>query len=176
MSYVWELDVTELANLILTILVNNPLLIERIDRHSVLSIGTSFLHDLDLFIPGGSVFIKTNWHCPKDAIWITVGQTLRVNDLTDVYQLLKASTICKEDLKQVEQSNFNHLVFKRWKEIHPGTEFRCFVRDRNLIAVSPRDWPQYHEHFKTQKQDIIKDIVSIFKEKIKDRFPIDNCK
>lgn len=127
-------------------------------------------------IPGGSAFIKTNWHSPKDSIWITAGQTLRVNDLTDVYQLLKASTICKEDLKEVEQEDFYHLVIKKWKDIHPGTEFRCFVKNRNLIAISPRDWPAYHEHFKTQRQDIIKDIVSLFKEKIKDRFPIDNCK
>jgi hypothetical protein len=120
--------------------------------------------------------MKTNWHSPKDAVWITAGQTLRVKDLCDVYQLLKASSICKEDLNQVSENNFCHIIFKKWKEIHPGTEFRCFVRNRNLVGISPRDWPQYHEHFKTQKRDIIKDIVSLFKEKIKDKFPIDNCK
>lgn len=124
---------------------------------------------------GGSAFLKTNWHCPKDSIWITACQSLRIHDLTDIYQLLKASSICKEDLSQLEQKDSNFLVFKKWKDIHPGTEFRCFVKNRNLIAISPRDWPQFHEHFKTQKQDIIKDIVSIFKEKIKDKFPIDNC-
>jgi D123 len=96
--------------------------------------------------------------------------------LTDVYQLLKASSICKEDLSQIDQEGFYQLVMKKWKEIHPGTEFRCFVKDRNLIAISPRDWPQFHEHFKSQKQDIIKDIVSLFKEKIKEKFPIENCK
>jgi len=120
--------------------------------------------------------VKTTWHCPRDSIWITAGQTLRANDLTDVYQLLKASTICREDLNQIIQEKFHHLVLKKWMDIHPGTEFRCFVRNRNLIAVSPRDWPQFHEHFKTQKQDIMKDIVSLFKEKIKDKFPIDDCK
>lgn len=128
------------------------------------------------FIIGGSAFIKTNWHAPRDSIWITAGQTLCVRDLSDVYQLLKASSICKEDLNQVSQDNFCHIIFKKWKEIHPGTEFRCFVRNRNLIAISPRDWPQYHEHIKIQRRDIIKDIVSLFKEKIKDKFPIDNCK
>lgn len=122
------------------------------------------------------MFIKTNWHSPKDSVWITAGQTLRVQDLSDVYQLLKASSIVKEDLSIVNQPNFNHIIFQKWKDIHPGTEFRCFVRNRNLVGISPRDWPQYHEHFKTQKRDIIKDIVSLFKEKIKDRFPIDSCK
>ncbi|CAO1300908.1 unnamed protein product [Diamesa serratosioi] len=121
---------------------------------------------------GGSVFVKMNWHCPKDSIWITAGQTLRALDLTDVYQLLKASSICKEDLDRIQEENFYCLVLKKWRDIHPGTEFRCFVKDRNIIAISPRDWPQYHEHFSTQKQDIIKDIVSLFKEKIKTRFPV----
>lgn len=97
-------------------------------------------------------------------------------DLTDVYQLLKASSICKEDLSRVDQEGIYHLVIKKWKDIHPGTEFRCFVKNRNLIAISPRDWPQYHEHFKTQKQDIIKDIVSLFKEKIKEKFATESCK
>jgi hypothetical protein len=124
---------------------------------------------------GGSAFLKTNWHCPKDGIWITACQSLKVRDLTDIYQLLKASSICKEDLTQIDQKDSNFLIFRKWKDVHPGTEFRCFVKNRNLIAISPRDWPEYHEHFKTQKQDIIKDIVSIFKEKIKDKFPIDNC-
>ncbi|KAG5675293.1 hypothetical protein PVAND_005205 [Polypedilum vanderplanki] len=123
---------------------------------------------------GGSAFIKTNWHSPKDAFWITAGQTLKARDLSDVYQLLKASSICKEDLNIVNVENFHQIVFKKWKEIHPGTEFRCFVRNKNLIAISPRDWPQYHEHFKTQKNDIIKDIVSLFKEKIKNNFSIDS--
>jgi D123 len=90
-----------------------------------------------------------------------------------VYQLLKASSILKEDFSQ---GNNHYLIFKKWKEVHPGSEFRCFVRNRNLIAISPRDWPQYHEHFKTQKRDIIKDIVSLFKEKIKEKFSIENCK
>lgn len=127
------------------------------------------------YLSGGSAFIKTNWHCPRDSIWITAGQTLRVRDLADTYQLLKASSTCKDDLNEIDDDGFAHLILKKWKEVHPGTEFRCFVRQRNLIAISPRDWPQYHEHFKTQKRDIIKDIVSLFREKIKDKFPTEDC-
>ena len=84
---------------------------------------------------GGSVFVKMNWHCPKDSIWITAGQTLRALDLTDVYQLLKASSICKEDLDRIQEENFYCLVLKKWRDIHPGTEFRCFVKDRNIIGA-----------------------------------------
>lgn len=96
---------------------------------------------------GGSAYLKTNWHSPKDAFWITAGQTMKVKDITDVYQLLKASSICKEDLIHLnvpigdgyEGSSTTldrdiYLVLKKWREIHPGTEFRCFVRNKNLIG------------------------------------------
>lgn len=82
---------------------------------------------------GGSAFIKSNWHCALDAKWITAGQTLKVKDLVDIYQLLKASDKIKEDLNQPDVAEYC-LVFKKWIEIHPGTEFRCFVKNHNLIG------------------------------------------
>lgn len=125
-------------------------------------------------------------------------------DITDIYQLLKASSISKEDLachnlpifdlqpmdgacsstdtdnsdSSIDQAtNCNqYLVFKKWHDIHPGTEFRCFVQNKKLIGISPRDWPQYHEYICTQRVNIVNDIVSIFKEHIKPKFPLYDCK
>lgn len=125
-------------------------------------------------------------------------------DITDIYQLLKASGICKEDLGchnlpvfdleplaeacsstdtdssdssiNASKENNQFLIFKKWHDIHPGTEFRCFVRNKKLIAISPRDWPQYHEYICTQRVNIVNDIVSIFKEHIKPKFPLYDCK
>lgn len=97
---------------------------------------------------GGSAYLKTNWHSPKDAFWITAGQTMKVKDITDVYQLLKASSICKEDLihlnvpiddghgSSATPDRDMFLVLKKWREIHPGTEFRCFVRNKDLIGTT----------------------------------------
>lgn len=76
---------------------------------------------------------------------------MKVKDITDVYQLLKASSICKDDLLQmnipiddghdgssttaaINSDRDIYLVLKKWREIHPGTEFRCFVRNKNLIG------------------------------------------
>lgn len=94
----------------------------------------------------GSIFLKTNWHCPKDAFWITAGQTLQCKDITDVYQLLKASMICRSDIEfhglslQI-QNDVNHLydtnqylIMKKYININPCTEFRCFVRNHQLIG------------------------------------------
>lgn len=151
--------------------------------------------------------MKTNWRSPKDAYWITAGQTMCCKDIQDIYQILKASNICREDLRcfdlPVYQLNADahtpeemlvapqadrseaidvdnqptsmYLVLKRWHEIHPGTEFRCFVRKRDLIGISPRDWPEYHEHMAAQRVDIVKDIVSFYKEHILSRFPLFDC-
>ncbi|KAJ6637584.1 Cell division cycle protein 123 like [Pseudolycoriella hygida] len=136
---------------------------------------------------GGSAFLKTNWRSPKDSCWITAGQTMKVKDINDVYQLLKASSLCQEDLTQLNASvddgregssstlyRDSFLVFKKWREIHPGTEFRCFVRNKNLIGISPRDWPQYHAHILTQNKDIVNDIKSMFKEHIKTKFSLND--
>lgn len=118
-------------------------------------------------------------------------------DITDVYQLLKASGICKEDLmchnlpifvaNDVNGSEANedgsqtnainqYLVFKKWHDIHPGTEFRCFVRNKRIVGISPRDWPQYHEYICSQKINIINDIVTMFREQVKPKFPLFDCK
>ncbi|XP_055380916.1 cell division cycle protein 123 homolog [Condylostylus longicornis] len=129
----------------------------------------------------GSVFLKTNWHCPKDAFWITAGQTLKVKDIIDAYQLIKASSIIKRDLNFWYLDNQNnqstrdfYLILRKWMDIHPGTEFRCFVRNNKLIAISPRDWPQFHKHIIQQKHEIVNDILSLFKEKIQYQFPLDD--
>lgn len=106
-------------------------------------------------------------------------------DITDVYQLLKASGICKEDfgsydILDVDNTKNNdykqYLIFKKWHDIHPGTEFRCFVRNKCIIGISPRDWPQYHEYVCAQKLNIVNDIVTLFKEHIKPKFPLYDCK
>uniref|UniRef100_A0A182NU75 Uncharacterized protein n=1 Tax=Anopheles dirus TaxID=7168 RepID=A0A182NU75_9DIPT len=124
---------------------------------------------------GGNAFLKSDWHCPKDAQWITLGQSLCVRDITDIYQLLKASSFCKEDFREratTANGSGYHVVLKKWHDIHPGSEFRCFVRNRSLLAISPRHWPSYHEHIARERTDIVNDIVSLFKEKIKDTFPL----
>lgn len=133
---------------------------------------------------GGSVFVKTNWHSPKDAFWITAGQTLCCKDISDVYQLIKASSICKKDISWSQtnqeidtniESSQQYLIFKKWHDIHPGTEFRCFVRKKRLICISPRDWPHFHEYICSERTNIVADIISTFMKHIKAKFHLDDC-
>ncbi|KAK9503502.1 hypothetical protein O3M35_010047 [Rhynocoris fuscipes] len=90
---------------------------------------------------GGSVFIKLNWSAPTDAAWIATNNCLKCCNLQDIYLLLKSSDKIANDLDATAVSlpNKFYIVMKKWEDIHPGSEFRCFVSDRELIAITQRD-------------------------------------
>ncbi|XP_018339835.1 PREDICTED: cell division cycle protein 123 homolog [Trachymyrmex septentrionalis] len=127
-----------------------------------------------------TVFIKTNWSTPADAMWLAPTKTLKCNTLEEIYLLLKSSDRIAKDLNIVKSSKgFKKplpfcLVLKQWRNINPCTEFRCFVKDNELIAISQRDISQYHSSNEPEKYDIQTDIKSLFFERIKDRFPLRN--
>ena len=98
---------------------------------------------------GGSVFPKLNWSSPKDASWIALSGTLKCTNAADIFLLLKSSDFVMHDLSQA----FEHcyvgegtledlpkrperfqLVLRKWYELSPSMEFRCFVRDGRLIG------------------------------------------
>lgn len=93
------------------------------------------------------------------------------------------------------------LVLKRWRDIDPSQEFRCFVINKELvgkfaiklhklldssrtnhlilsifIGICQRDVSQYYKYIENEKYDIQRDIKSLFLEKIKDKFYLDDCK
>lgn len=43
-------------------------------------------------------------------------------------------------------------------------------------AISQRDISQYHSYNESEKYNIQTDIKSLFMERIKERFPLNNCK
>jgi hypothetical protein len=96
---------------------------------------------------GGSVIPKLNWSAPKDATWVNEG-TLKCKTPGDVYLLLKSSDFCMHDLQQYtallkqQQSHDENrpinkppqleLVLRKWCNLYPSMEFRCFVRNHTL--------------------------------------------
>ncbi|KAK7789802.1 hypothetical protein R5R35_012985 [Gryllus longicercus] len=129
---------------------------------------------------GGEVFVKTNWHAPKDATWITTGRTLKCTSLEDIYLLLKSSDLISKDIcHEFKTDNGDNdekhvVVIKRWMDLHPGSEFRCFVKDHKLIAISQRDCSSYYAHINARKYDIMKDIIKFFHSKVQRKFPVVN--
>lgn len=45
-----------------------------------------------------------------------------------------------------------------------------------IIAISQRDYKVYYGHLAQRKYQIMAEITTFFKEKIKGKFPIPNCK
>ncbi|EFN77361.1 cell division cycle protein 123 homolog isoform X1 [Harpegnathos saltator] len=127
-----------------------------------------------------AIFIKSNWSSPMDAMWIVPTRTLKCKTLEEVYLLLKSSDRIAKDLNTARtlQDHKNplsfYLVLKQWQDIDPCTEFRCFVVDNELIAISQRDISQYHKSYESEKYSIQTDIESFFLERIKGRFPLRN--
>ncbi|XP_015599767.1 cell division cycle protein 123 homolog [Cephus cinctus] len=128
----------------------------------------------------GAVFIKCNWSTPSDATWVAPTKTLKCTTLEEVYLLLKSSDRISGDLTGIMKSNDNRhclepcLVLKRWRDINPCTEFRCFVVKNELIGISQRDLSQCYSYIEAEKYGIQQDIKSIFMERIKHRFNAEN--
>ncbi|XP_014213031.1 cell division cycle protein 123 homolog [Copidosoma floridanum] len=127
----------------------------------------------------GAVFIKTNWSTPSDAAWMLSTKTLKCCSLEDVYLLLKGSDRISRDLSfvsscddQTENLLKPCLILKKWRDIDPCSEFRCFVINQELVGICQRDTSQYYKHIETEKYDIQRDIKSLFTEKIKNNFSL----
>ncbi len=105
---------------------------------------------------GEGVLPKLNWSSPRDASWMNCG-TLRCRTPGDVYLLLKSSEFVAFDLEKAwedldangendgEEKKGNHhdcesvpndfryeLVLRKWCNLHPSMEFRCFVYRHEL--------------------------------------------
>ncbi|XP_077450492.1 translation initiation factor eIF2 assembly protein [Stigmatopora argus] len=129
---------------------------------------------------GGRVFPKLNWSAPKDANWIALNSSLQCQNLSEIFLLFKSSDFITHDLTQPflhcnDQDspdpviNFE-LVLRKWSELIPGGEFRCFVKENKLIAISQRDYTQYYPHILKQEESIIHAIQDFFSQHIQYRF------
>jgi hypothetical protein len=101
---------------------------------------------------GGSVLPKLNWSAPKDATWVN-GGSLKCENPGDVYVLIKSSDFCLHDVlrnalqdcEDYDQSSSSsssssnspplQLVLRKWCNLHPSMEFRCFIRDNELCKL-----------------------------------------
>jgi len=131
---------------------------------------------------GGSVLPKLNWSSPRDAAWMGFGRSLKCTTLTDVFTLLKSSEFVCHDLSAPYQHCTDvdsHegqkvayvLVLRRWSDtINRGHEFRCFVRDRELLGISQRDPTQFYDHIAADANSIVTDIRTFFREFVQNRF------
>ncbi|KAL5014585.1 hypothetical protein ScPMuIL_008855 [Solemya velum] len=132
---------------------------------------------------GGRVFPKLNWSAPRDASWISFDRTLKCTCPSDIYLLLKSSEFVTHDLTEPfdECTDFDEqretlkiqyeLILRHWEDLHPGHEFRCFVQNGKIIAISQRYQRQYFEFIKKAESEILADIQAFFHHVIANKFP-----
>ncbi|CAX42143.1 cell division cycle protein, putative [Candida dubliniensis CD36] len=102
---------------------------------------------------GGAVFPKLNWSSPKDAKWIMPGNTIKCQNVSDVYLLLNSSDHIGDDLdnpfsevknkKTIPEEINYELVLTKWQDINPAYEFRVFIKHHQIIGISQRDNNKY---------------------------------
>ncbi|XP_049617005.1 translation initiation factor eIF2 assembly protein isoform X1 [Syngnathus scovelli] len=129
---------------------------------------------------GGRVFPKLNWSAPRDANWIALNSSLQCQSLSEIFLLFKSSDFITHDLTQPflhcnDQDSpdpiINYeLVLRKWSELIPGGEFRCFVKENKLIAISQRDYTQYYPHILKQEESIVHAIQHFFSQHIQYKF------
>jgi hypothetical protein len=102
----------------------------------------------------------------------------------EIYLLFKSSDFITHDLGHAFDDTADqtttpdpeipyHLVLRKWITLNPSVEFRCFVRDRRLIALCQRDLN--HFDFLFTMQDKLRDRVQdFFDTKLRDTFPDPN--
>uniref|UniRef100_A0A672SD35 Translation initiation factor eIF2 assembly protein n=1 Tax=Sinocyclocheilus grahami TaxID=75366 RepID=A0A672SD35_SINGR len=129
---------------------------------------------------GGCVFPKLNWSAPRDANWIALNSSLQCQSLSDIFLLFKSSDFITHDLTQSflhcsddsPDPTINYeLVLRKWSELIPGAEFRCFVKENKVIAISQRDYTQHYQHIAKQEASISSSILEFFRDHIQYQFP-----
>uniref|UniRef100_A0A8C3AIL9 Translation initiation factor eIF2 assembly protein n=1 Tax=Cyclopterus lumpus TaxID=8103 RepID=A0A8C3AIL9_CYCLU len=129
---------------------------------------------------GGRVFPKLNWSAPRDANWIALNSSLQCDSLSDIFLLFKSSDFITHDLTQPflvcsDQDSPDpvvnyELVLRKWSELIPGGEFRCFVKENKLIAISQRDYTQHYQHLLKQEEHILHAVQEFFSQHIQYKF------
>ncbi|PVH99379.1 D123-domain-containing protein [Periconia macrospinosa] len=135
---------------------------------------------------GGKVAPKLNWSAPKDATWIAATNSMECRTPNDIYLLLKSSDFVTHDLQHAfddtdDQGHVSpsdpavdyHLVLRKWITLNPSVEFRCFVRNRQIIGICQRDLNHFDFLFKMQDK-LGQKIQEFFEVRLRDTFPDPN--
>ena len=120
---------------------------------------------------GGAVLPKLNWSAPKDATWVH-GGTLKCETPGDVYLLLKSSDFCMHDLSYSRPQCGTpplQLVVRKWCNLHPSMEFRCFIRQGDLLAISQRNHTQHYAHLASDMTWVTSRILDFFYDIVQER-------
>ena len=135
---------------------------------------------------GGAVTPKLNWSSPKDTAWLNPTRTLRCENADTVFLMLRASDRIAHDLchafdgwegdAEADGARGGDLPFtlvlKKWYDLKPGREFRCFVaRGGALRGISQRDVTQHFPELAAQACRLRNLLEWFHAERVEEAFP-----
>jgi len=120
---------------------------------------------------GGFIIPKLNWSSPKDASWINEG-TLKCQTAGDVYLLLKSSDFVSSDLELIDtvKNQKIQIILRKWANLYDSQEFRCFVKDKRVVAISQRQADQHFEHLPQEKDELLVFLEDFLEECVFEKF------
>lgn len=100
-----------------------------------------------------------------------------------MFLLLKSSDFINHDLNHAyencvdpEEKKVQYdLVLRKWYDLQPSMEFRCFVKNQEIIGITQRDL-NYYAFLKDVAQDVEQKIYEFFEDTVRDGFESVNCK
>lgn len=127
----------------------------------------------------GPVVPKLNWSTPVDAVWM---HDLRCEKAEDVLILLKSSDQVMQDLetfrllKQRFQESELILTLVKYHALRDGMQFRCFILETRLIAISQRDGSHMYPFLVEMKERIGSVLAEFYESQVKEVFPLRSCR
>lgn len=126
---------------------------------------------------------------------MALNNSLKCSTPADVFLLLKSSDFVSHDLGNpyvaFRDSDDNrivprtvvpddppeqlYLILRKWIEIEPSLEFRCFVRERRLVGISQRDTFNYYPFLPAMKEEVQPAIESLWQDVVLPNFDETNC-
>eukprot|EP01080_Neovahlkampfia_damariscottae_P003788 gene3788-6949_t len=112
------------------------------------------------------------------ALIIATNKMMKIENSRDAIELLIKSSRVYEDLSKNISFGKEHyqskLILREWiPEVvdHPEMEFRCFVHEKNLHAVSQYFCDTVFPNLLNQKEEIKKRLIKFYEEVVKDLVP-----
>lgn len=84
-----------------------------------------------------SFFVKLVSRSPKDWLVREDNTMMKINSPEDVVHAFGSSFRCLEDIVMLSHLNIdNNLIIRPYIQINPETEWRCFIKNNQVIGIS----------------------------------------
>jgi hypothetical protein len=117
------------------------------------------------------VFPRLTWSAPTDAAWIAADSTLSCHTPAQVVLLLKSSDKVSEDLSRQDVPHC--ILLRKYRSINAGLEFRCFVKDERVVAITQFRCDQRFSFLQdvTVRASITEAILSTYEQRLRSQLP-----